>query len=123
MREKKNINLQIKSINLHFKKLAIASFLGVEELIVLAFITSCNLRHIVKLPHHGSGKSNLKRFIREYDVNYYLVSTDGNQGHPSKMIMGNILCRAKEHPMIVTNYHLPMLEGLSIMGEDVIIDG
>ena len=79
--------------------------------------------HIVKLPHHGSGKSNLKRFIRECDVNYYLVSTDGNHGHPSKMIMGNILCCAKEHPVIVTNYHLSMLEGLSVMDEDVIIDG
>ena len=78
---------------------------------------------IVKLPHHGSGKSNLKRFIREWCVNYYLVSTDGNHGHPSKMIMGNILCCAKERPVIVTNYHLPMLEGVSIMGEDVIIDG
>lgn len=70
---------------------------------------------VVKLPHHGSGKSNMKEFIRERTVKYYLVSTDGSYGHPSKMIVGNILCHAKGKPLIVTNYPLPGFDKICLV--------
>ena len=74
--------------------------------------------NVVKLPHHGSGKSNTKEFIRSRLVNYYLVSTDGSYGHPSKMIIGNIICHAKGKPEIVTNYRLPELNDISTIMEE-----
>ena len=75
--------------------------------------------NVVKLPHHGSGKSNTKEFIRSRQVDYYMVSTDGSYGHPSKMIIGNIICHAWGNPEIITNYHLPELNDISIMVEEV----
>ncbi len=74
---------------------------------------------VVKLPHHGSGKSNLKNFIRKYAVGYYLLSSDGSYGHPSKMIIGNIICNAKGKAEIVKNYDLPMLKGVGTMWSEM----
>lgn len=77
---------------------------------------------LVKLPHHGSGKSNEKEFIRTRKVDYYLISTDGSHNHPSKSIIGNILCCSKEQATIVKNYDIPILEDIGILGEDLIIN-
>lgn len=65
---------------------------------------------LVKLPHHGSGKSNEKEFIRTRKVDYYLISTDGSHNHPSKSIIGNILCCSKEQATIVKNYDTEQIE-------------
>ena len=72
----------------------------------------------VELSHHGSGKSNDISFIRNTEVSYYLLSTDGKKGHPSKRIIGNILCHAKGSPLLVTNYKIPMLNGIRCVVEN-----
>ena len=75
--------------------------------------------NVVKLPHHGSGKSTEKNFIKTYTVGYYLLSSDGSYGHPSKVILANIICHAKGNPKIVTNYHLPFLENIPTVQEEI----
>ncbi len=77
---------------------------------------------VVKLPHHGSGKSNEKDFIRNREVEYYLISTDGSYGHPSKMIVANIAVYAVGPPTLVMNYHIPQLVGLRILREELMSD-
>lgn len=75
---------------------------------------------VVKLPHHGSGKSNEKDFIRGHEVEYYLISTDGSYGHPSKKVVGNIVVYADGSPKMIMNYHIPLLDGISIMREELL---
>lgn len=77
---------------------------------------------VVKLPHHGSGKSNQKDFIRRSQVEYYLLSTDGSYGHPSKKIVGNILVYAEGSPKMIMNYHIPFLGSIRIIREELMSD-
>ena len=77
---------------------------------------------VVKLPHHGSGKSNEKDFIRDREVEYYLISTDGRYGHPSEKIVGNIVVYAEGPPTMIMNYHIPQLDGIRIMREELMSD-
>lgn len=68
---------------------------------------------IVKLPHHGSGKNITKEFIQQTDVAYYLMSTDGrHSGHPSPVIVANILTRLQGNAQIIKNYDIPLLNGI-----------
>lgn len=94
--------------------------------VTLLFPGDCPINHIisrvplkvdiVKLPHHGSGKSSNKDFISSRKVKFYLLSTDGTQyGHPSKTIMGSIICKAEGTPVIIKNYDIPMLSKIGIV--------
>lgn len=68
---------------------------------------------IVKLPHHGSGKNVEKEFIQNTCVKYYLISTDGKHtGHPSPMIVANILARSQNGTRIIKNYDISILDGV-----------
>lgn len=65
----------------------------------------------VKLPHHGSNKDVNKDFIRNTEVSFYLVSTDGKRhAHPAKSVIANILCKAIGKPMILKNYEIPFMK-------------
>ena len=78
---------------------------------------------IVKLPHHGSGKSIDKEFIRTKKVDYYLLSTDGKRyGHPSEKVIGNIVCNSLGNPLIIKNYEIPLLANIGKMEDEVIVD-
>lgn len=70
----------------------------------------------VKLPHHGSNKDVSKAFIRNTQVSFYLVSTDGKKHmHPSKSVIANILCKAIGKPMIVKNYEIPFMKEIGTL--------
>lgn len=74
---------------------------------------------IVKLPHHGSGKNITKQFIRRTDVAYYLISTDGRHtGHPSQVIIANILTKSPGNAQIIKNYDIPLLNGIGKLESD-----
>lgn len=74
---------------------------------------------IVKLPHHGSGKNITKEFIQQTDVKYYLISTDGRHtGHPSPVIVANILTMSKGTAQIIKNYDIPLLHGIGKLESD-----
>ena len=78
---------------------------------------------IVKLSHHGSGKSIDKEFIRTKKVDYYLLSTDGKRyGHPSEKVIGNIVCNSLGNPLIIKNYEIPLLANIGKMEDEVIVD-
>lgn len=71
---------------------------------------------IVKLPHHGSNKDVNKDFIRNTEVLFYLVSTDGKKhAHPSKNVIANILCKAIGKPMILKNYEIPFMKEIGTL--------
>lgn len=74
---------------------------------------------IVKLPHHGSGKNITKEFIQQTDVKYYLISTDGRHtGHPSPVIVANILTMSQGNAQIIKNYDIPLLNGIGKLESD-----
>ncbi len=74
---------------------------------------------IVKLPHHGSGKNVTKEFIQRTDVAYYLISTDGRHtGHPSPVIVANILTMSQGNAQIIKNYDIPLLNGIGKLESD-----
>lgn len=71
---------------------------------------------IVKLPHHGSEKNISAEFIRDTKVGNYILSTDGiKHGHPSKMVIANILYRASGKPMLLKNYDISDLKDIGII--------
>lgn len=70
---------------------------------------------IVKLPHHGSEKNIGREFIKNTEVAYYLLSTEGKiYGHPSGAVIGSILCRTEGLPILIKNYNLHGMEGIGI---------
>lgn len=74
---------------------------------------------IVKLPHHGSGKNITKQFIQRTDAAYYLISTDGRHtGHPSPVIIANILTKSPGNTQIIKNYDVPLLNGIGKLESD-----
>ncbi len=75
-----------------------------------------HLIDIVKLPHHGSGKNMCRDFIRNTEVTYYMLSTDGKKyRHPALNIIGNILCRAPGNPVILKNYDISFMREIGIL--------
>ena len=71
---------------------------------------------VVKLPHHGSGRSIDKNFIKNKKVSYYLLSTNGKKhNHPSKTIIGNVLLYSKIETQIIKNYNLEVLENIGVL--------
>ena len=71
---------------------------------------------VVKLPHHGSGRSIDKNFIKNKMVSYYLLSTNGKKyNHPSKTIIGNVLLNSKIETQIIKNYNLEVLENIGVL--------
>ena len=67
---------------------------------------------VVKLPHHGSEKNIGREFIKGTDVKYYILSTDGERhGHPSKVVIANILHKASGAKLL-KNYDIPILEDI-----------
>ena len=74
---------------------------------------------VVKLPHHGSEKNINKEFIRETEVEYFILSTDGKrQEHPGKVVIANILQGKFEEPRLLINYDIPMLKDIDILVRD-----
>lgn len=74
---------------------------------------------IVKLPHHGSGKNTTKQFIQRTDAAYYLISTDArHSGHPSPVIVANILTKSPGNAQIIKNYDIPLLNGIGKLESD-----
>lgn len=74
---------------------------------------------VVKLPHHGSGKSIDKNFIKNKEVSYYLLSTDGKKyNHPSKTIIGNILLNSRIKAQIIKNYNINGLETIGVLEKE-----
>ncbi len=66
---------------------------------------------IVKLPHHGSAKNIDREFIKNTEVAYYLLSTEGKiNGHPSGAVIGSILYRTAGSPILLKNYEIYGLE-------------
>lgn len=71
---------------------------------------------IVKLPHHGSEKNISKEFIQNTEVSYYLLSTEGKKhDHPSKSVIGAILCIAPGSPSLIKNYEISGLEDIGTL--------
>lgn len=71
---------------------------------------------IVKLPHHGSGKNMCKDFIRNTEVTFYMLSTDGKKyRHPAPNIIGNILCRTPGNPIILKNYEVSFMREIGVL--------
>lgn len=71
---------------------------------------------VVKLPHHGSEKNISADFIRDTQVSYYILSTDGTKhGHPSKQVIANILYRAPGEPKLLKNYDISDLKEIGVV--------
>lgn len=71
---------------------------------------------VVKLPHHGSERNIDKEFIQNKEVSYYLLSTEGKiHGHPSKAVIGSILCKEQSNTVILKNYDISWLKDVGIL--------
>lgn len=74
---------------------------------------------VVKLPHHGSEKNINKEFIKNTEVEFYILSTDGKKyEHPGKVVIANILHSILGRTNILMNYAIPILKDIGVFVGD-----